>query len=79
MSRQVEKFTAWLLATLGMALVWSGICLAFVYGAFRWFSMPGTYGWSIGGIAGFFGFAYVVLGEWSDLGDCLALPAPEEA
>jgi len=77
MLRQVEKFTAWLVATLGMALVWGGICLAFAYGAFRWFSMPGIYGWSIGGIAGFCGFAYIVIGEWSDLGDCLALPDRE--
>ena len=75
MSRQVEKFAAWLLATLGLASVWGGICLAFMYGAFRWFSVSGVYGWSIGGIAALCGFAYVVMGEWSDLGDCLALPA----
>ena len=77
-SRQVEKFTAWLIATLGMALVWSGICFTFTYGAFRWFSAPGIYGWSSGGIAALCGFAYIVIGEWSDLGDCLALPAREE-
>jgi hypothetical protein len=77
MSRQVEKFTAWLLATLGMALVWGGICLAVTFGAFRWFSVPGIYGWSIGAIAALCGFAYIVIGEWSDLEDCLALPAPE--
>ena len=76
-SRQVEKLTAWLIATLGMALVWGGICFAFTYGAFRWFSAPGFYGWSFGGIAGLCGFAYIVMGEWSDLGDCLALPARE--
>jgi hypothetical protein len=75
MSRQVEKFTAWLAATLGMALVWGGICLAFTYGAFRWFSVSGIYSWAIGAITGCCGFAHVVLGEWSDLEDCLALPA----
>lgn len=79
MSRQVENLTAWLIATLGMALVWGGICLAFTYGALRWFSVPGVYGWSIGGIAGLFGFAYIVKGEWGDLGDCLALPGVMEA
>jgi len=77
MSLQAEKFTAWLLATLGIALVWGGICLAFTLGAFRWFSVPGIYGWSIGAIAALCGFAYILMGEWSDLGDCLALPARE--
>jgi hypothetical protein len=75
MSRQVENFVAWLLATLGMALIWGGICLAFAYGTLRWFSVPWIYGWSIGGIASLCGFTYIVMGEWSDLGDCLALPA----
>lgn len=77
MSRQVENFTAWLIATLGMALVWGGICVAFTYGAFRWFSVSVNYSWPIGAIAGFCGFTYIVAGEWSDLGDCLALPARE--
>jgi hypothetical protein len=77
MARQVEKFTAWLLATLGMALVCAGICLAVTFGAFRWFGVPGIYGWSIGAIAALCGFACIVIGEWSDLGDCLALPAGE--
>ena len=77
MSLHVEKFTAWLIATLGMALVWGGICFAFTYGSFRWFSAPAIYGWSIGGIAGLCGFAYIAMGEWSDLGDCLALPGLE--
>ncbi|HEV7358455.1 MAG TPA: hypothetical protein VGN99_10715 [Steroidobacteraceae bacterium] len=77
MTRQVERFTAWLVATLGIALIWGGVCLAFAYGAFRWFSAPGIYGWSIGGIAGLCGFAYIVMGECSDLEDCLALPGRE--
>jgi hypothetical protein len=79
MSLQVEKFIAWLLATLAMALIWGGICFAFTYGAFRWFSAPASYGWSIGTIAGLCGSAYIAMGEWSDLGACLALPAPEAA
>ncbi len=77
MASQVEKFTAWLLATLWMSLVWGGICFAFAYGACRWFSVPGAYGGAIGGIAGLCGFAYIVAGEWRDVGDCLALPARE--
>jgi len=77
MSLQVEKFTAWLVATLGIALVCGGICLAFTYGAFRWFGMPGIYGWSIGAIAGLCGLACIVMGEWSDLGDCLTIPRGE--
>jgi hypothetical protein len=79
MSRQVEKFTAWLVATLGMALAWGCICLTFAYGAMRWFSMPVHYGWSTGAIAGICGFAYIAMGEWSDLGNCLALPAVKDA
>jgi hypothetical protein len=79
MSRQVQNLTAWLIATLGMALVWGGICVGFTYAALRWFSFPGVYGWSIGGIAGLCGFAYIVKGEWGDLGDCLALPGVMDA
>jgi hypothetical protein len=79
MSRQVENLTAWIVATLGIALVWGGICLAFTYGALRWMSVPAVYGWSSGGIVGLCGFAYIVKGEWSDLGDCLALPGVKEA
>lgn len=75
MSRQVEKLTAWLIATLGMALVWGGICFAFTFGALRWFSAPGATSWIIAGVAGLCGFAYMVAGEWSELGDCLRLPA----
>jgi len=77
MSRQVERFTAWLVATLGMALIWGGIGLALAYGAFRSFSVSGIYGWSIGAIAGFCGFGYIVMGECSELRDFLALPARE--
>jgi hypothetical protein len=77
MALHVEKFTAWLIATLGMALIWGGICFAFTYGAFRWFSVAGIYGWSSGAFAGLCGFVYIAMGEWSDLGDCLALPGRE--
>jgi hypothetical protein len=72
-SRQVEKLTAWLIATLGIALVWGAICFAFAFGALRWFSAPGAASWIVGGTAGLCGFAYMVAGEWSELGDCLAL------
>lgn len=75
MSHQVEKLIAWLLATLGMALVWGGICFAFTFGALRWFSAPGAASWMIGGAAAICGLAYMVGGEWSELGACLALPA----
>jgi hypothetical protein len=74
-SRQVEKLTAWLIATLGIALVWGGICFAFTFGLLRWLSAPGTTRWLIGGMAGLCGLAYMVAGEWSGLRDCLALPA----
>jgi heme/copper-type cytochrome/quinol oxidase subunit 3 len=77
MSRQVEKLTASLIVTLSMALVWGGICCAFTIGGLRWFSAPGTVSWMIGATAGLCGFAYMVAGEWSDLSDCLALPAAE--
>jgi hypothetical protein len=75
MSQQVEKLTAWLAVTLGMALAWAGICFAFTFGALRWFSAQGTASWIIGGTAGLCGFAYMVAGEWNELSDCLALPA----
>jgi hypothetical protein len=75
MSRQVEKLTAWLIATLGMALVWGGICFAFTFGALRWFSAPGATSWIIAGVAAVCGFGYLVAGEWTELGDCLRLPA----
>ena len=74
-SRQVEKLTAWLIATLGIALVWGGICFAFTFGALRWLHAPGTTSWIIGGTAGLCGLAYMVGGEWSELRDCLAFPA----
>jgi hypothetical protein len=77
MSRQVEKLTASLIVTLSIALVWGGICCAFTIGGLRWFSAPGTVSWMIGATAGLCGFAYMVAGEWSDLRDCLALPAAE--
>lgn len=75
MSRQVEKLTAWLIATFTMALVWAGICFAFTFGALRWFSAPGAVSWIIGGAVGLCGFSYMVAGEWSELAECLALPA----
>jgi hypothetical protein len=78
MSRQVEKLTAWLIATLGIALVWGGICLAFTVGALRWFDVAGIYSWTIGAMAALGGVAYIVAGEWSELADCLALPAVAE-
>jgi len=74
MSRQVEKLTAWLIVTLGMALVWGGICFAFTFEVLRWLTAPGTTSWIIGGAAGLCGFAYLA-GEWSELSDSLALPA----
>jgi hypothetical protein len=73
MSHQVEKLTAWLIATLGIALVWGAICFAFAFGVLRWFSAPAAASWIVGGTAGLCGFAYMVAGEWSELGDCLAL------
>jgi hypothetical protein len=73
-SRQVEKLTAWLIATLGIALVWGGICFAFTFGVLRWLSAPGTSSWIIGATAGLCGLAYTIAGEWSGLRDCFALP-----
>jgi hypothetical protein len=78
MSRQVEKLAAWLIATFGMALVWGGICFAFTFGVLRWFSAAGAASWIIGGAAGLGGFAYMVGGERSELGACLALPAAHQ-
>ena len=75
MSHQVEKLTAWLIATLGIAVGWGGICFAFTFGALRWCSAPEAASWIIGGAAGLCGLAYMVGGEWSELGACLALPA----
>jgi hypothetical protein len=74
-SRQVEKLTAWLIATLCVALVWGGTCFAFTFGVLRWLSAPGTTSWIIGGTAGLCGLAYMVAGEWNELRDCLAFPA----
>ena len=73
-SRQVEKLTAWLIATLGIAVVWGGICFAFTFEVLRWLSAPGTARWLIGATAGLCGLAYMVVGEWSELRVCLALP-----
>jgi hypothetical protein len=73
-SRQVEKLTAWLIATLGIALVCGGICFAFTFGLLRWLSAPGTPSWIIGGTAGICGLVYMVAGEWSELRACLTLP-----
>jgi hypothetical protein len=75
MSRQVEKFTAWLIAAFGVALVWGAICFAFTFGALRWFSAPAPARWIIGATACLCGFACMVAGEWRELGDCLARPA----
>lgn len=75
MSLQVEKLTAWLIATIGIALAWGGVCLAFAVGALRWFGVAGVYSWTIGAMAGFCGVLYIVAGEWSGLAECLALPA----
>jgi len=78
MSRQVEKLTAWLIATLGIALVWGAICLAFTVGALRWFGVAGIFSWAIGAMAALCGVVYIVAGEWSELADCLAPPAAAE-
>jgi hypothetical protein len=75
MSRQVEKLTAWLIATLGIGVVWGAICLAFTVGALRWFDVAGIYSWTIGAVAAVCGVVYIVAGEWSELADCLARPA----
>jgi hypothetical protein len=74
MSRQVEKLTACLIATFGIALVWGGICFAFTFGVLSWFGAPGGANWIVAGILGLCGFAYLVAGEWGELDDCLALP-----
>ena len=75
MSHQVEKLTACAIATLGMALVWGGICFAFSFGALRWFSATAAATWIFAAAAGLCGFAYLVRGEWSELRDCWAPPA----
>lgn len=77
MSRQVEKLTAALIVTLSMALVWGGICCAFIFGALRWFSAPGTAAWISGGASGICGFVYIMAGEWNDLRACLTFPAAD--
>lgn len=78
MSQQVEKLTAGVIATLGIALVGGGICLAFIAGVLRWFSLPGIYSWTVGGAAALCVFAYMVAGEWRELADCLAQPSVAE-
>lgn len=78
MSRQVEKLTAWLIATLGMALVFATICFAFTFGALRWFTAPGAASWIIGGVAALCGFVYMLAGEGGELSACLAYPAPRD-
>jgi hypothetical protein len=75
MSRQVEKLTAGLIATLGIALAWGGICLAFAVGVLRWFDVAAIYSWTVGAMAALAGVVYIVAGEWSELADCVALPA----
>lgn len=75
MSQQVEKLTAWVIVTFGMALVWGAICCAFVYSLLRWVGVSVGYDWSAGGVLGLCGFAYMVASDWSGLDDCLALPA----
>ena len=77
MSRQVENLTAALIVTLSIALVWGGICCAFIFGALRWFSAPGAVTWISGGAAGVCGFVYILADEWNDLRACLALPAAD--
>jgi hypothetical protein len=74
-SRQVEKLTAWLIATLGIALVWGGICFAFTIELLRWLGAPETASWIIAATTGLCGLAYMVAGEWSELRDCLRFPA----
>jgi hypothetical protein len=74
MSRQVEKLTP-LLITLGMALVWGAICIAITFGVLRWFTASGSASWIIAAAAGAAGFTFMVAGEWSEIGDCLTLPA----
>lgn len=74
MSQQVEKLIAWVIVTFGMALVWGAICCAFVYSLLRWIGVSAGYDWSAGGVLGLCGFAYMVVSEWSGLGDCLAQP-----
>ena len=78
MSQQVEKLTAWLIATLGIALAWGGICLAFTVGALRWFGVAGIYSWTVGAMAALCGLVYIVAGERSELAHCLAPPAAAE-
>jgi len=78
MSQQVEKFTAWAIATLGIALAGGGISLAFITGSLRWFSVPSIYSWSIGATAGLCVFVYIVAGERHELAGCLALPSVAE-
>ena len=78
MSRQVEKLTAWMIATLGIALAWGATCLAFTVGALRWFGAAGFYSWTVGAMAALGGVVYIVVGEWSELSDCLTLPAVAE-
>ena len=75
MSRQVEKLTAWLIATLGIATSWAGICFAFTFVVLRWLSAPESLSWIIGGAAGLCGFAHMVGGEWRELRRCLAPPS----
>lgn len=78
MSQQVEKFTAWAIATLGIALMGAGISLAFITGSLRWFSVPSFYSWSIGATVGLCVFVSMVAGERHELADCLALPSVAE-
>ena len=77
MSLQVEKLTAWLIATLGIALVWGAICFALAFGALRWFNAPASASWIIGVATGLGGFVYMLAGEGSELKECLAHPAAE--
>lgn len=78
MSRQVEKLTAWLIATLGMAFVCAAICFACAFGVLRWFIAPGPASWIIGGAAALCGFIYMLVGEGGEFSACLAYPAPTD-
>ncbi|HEY2463670.1 MAG TPA: hypothetical protein VGI32_06395 [Steroidobacteraceae bacterium] len=73
--RQVEKLMASLIAVLGVGLVCGGICFALTFGALRWFGGQEAVSVVVGVMAGLCGFAYMVDDEWSELRDCLALPA----
>src|SRR5258708_21863733 len=75
MLQQVEKLTAWMIATLGIALVWGGICLAFTVGALRWFGVAGIYSWTLGAMAALCGVVFIVAGGGGGFENLVALAA----